>query len=422
MAPKEVAPETQPKASVAGRKSTSSASAIGIFLPTLIVLIAIAVFPSVDPELIRVHLDRVRGETPFTEDLEGPLYTRTNIFFGPENAQLEAWLYEPKKPSIANGHRGAPVLVMAHGLGAQRDFGLHRYADMFASTGLAVLVFDYRGFGGSDGEPRHLVDPKMQLGDWSTAINHVLSGKLGSKFERDRVALWGTSYAGGTVLLAAAKHGTNVTAVISQVPYLDGVEGSKNNMKRRGVIGTARALMAAANDMVRSLLGWDSLYIRLAGRENELAVMQLSKEELQSYFSKHPQLRQGGWRNQILARSLLRMLGHNPMASIKEVKCPVLFTVATKDVLCQPEAVHKAVKVLPQGSEVHVYDCTHFDLYAPEHFTPSTTKMLEFLGRNLGVTLESPIQNSSNPQPVHEAAAATPDTTSAADEEDEYEV
>ena len=33
--------------------------------------------------------------------------------------------------------------------------GLHPYAEQFAQAGMAVLVFDYRGFGGSDGEPRH---------------------------------------------------------------------------------------------------------------------------------------------------------------------------------------------------------------------------------------------------------------------------
>ena len=28
--------------------------------------------------------------------------------------------------------------------GGQKDFGLHRFADVFASNGFTVLVFDYR--------------------------------------------------------------------------------------------------------------------------------------------------------------------------------------------------------------------------------------------------------------------------------------
>jgi predicted alpha/beta hydrolase len=57
--------------------------------------------------------------------------------------------------------------------GGQRDFGLHKYADAYARNGFAVLCFDYRGFGGSDGEPRQLVSPQMQLEDWDSAIKYA---------------------------------------------------------------------------------------------------------------------------------------------------------------------------------------------------------------------------------------------------------
>lgn len=37
-----------------------------------------------------------------------------------------------------------------------------------------------------------------------------------------RLALWGTSFAGGHMVVAAAELGTKVKAVISQVPHMDG--------------------------------------------------------------------------------------------------------------------------------------------------------------------------------------------------------
>jgi predicted alpha/beta-hydrolase family hydrolase len=37
-----------------------------------------------------------------------------------------------------------PVLIMAHGMGAQKDIGLFMYAEKFVEAGMAVLVFDYR--------------------------------------------------------------------------------------------------------------------------------------------------------------------------------------------------------------------------------------------------------------------------------------
>ena len=36
-----------------------------------------------------------------------------------------------------------------------------------------MLVFDYRTFGGSDGEPRHWVSPRRHVEDWRAALAFV---------------------------------------------------------------------------------------------------------------------------------------------------------------------------------------------------------------------------------------------------------
>ena len=47
---------------------------------------------------------------------------------------------------------------MAHGFGAARALRLYAYAAVFARAGYAVVVFDYRGWGDSDGVPRHVLN------------------------------------------------------------------------------------------------------------------------------------------------------------------------------------------------------------------------------------------------------------------------
>ena len=79
---------------------------------------------------------------------------------------------------------------MAHGLAAERAFGLASFAQRFAQKGMAVFVFDYRNFGDSQGEPRNLVSPKRHLQDWQAAMAHV--GRL-TEVDRGRIALWGSS-------------------------------------------------------------------------------------------------------------------------------------------------------------------------------------------------------------------------------------
>ena len=45
----------------------------------------------------------------------------------------------------------------------------------------------------------------------------ILQGSLGGEVDTQRLGLWGTSYAGGHVLVMAAKEGANVSAVVSMV-------------------------------------------------------------------------------------------------------------------------------------------------------------------------------------------------------------
>ena len=63
--------------------------------------------------------------------------------------------------------------MAAHGIAGQKDMGLEPFAELFASKGMAVLLFDYRNFGGSEGEPRNWVSPKRHLQDWDAALDYV---------------------------------------------------------------------------------------------------------------------------------------------------------------------------------------------------------------------------------------------------------
>lgn len=94
------------------------------------------------------------------------------------------------------------MLVMAHGLGAIKEMRLDAFAQRFADAGYAALVFDYRHFGDSTGEPRQLLDITLQRQDWSAAVDfaRTLPGVDGSRI----VCCRGTSFSGGHVIATAA--------------------------------------------------------------------------------------------------------------------------------------------------------------------------------------------------------------------------
>jgi dienelactone hydrolase len=123
-----------------------------------------------------------------------------------------------------------PAIVMSHGWGGTASLLLPD-AERFARAGYLVLVFDYRGWGESDGrwvrdesaaagasgrrELREVVDPLDQATDIFNAVHWVMGEPM---VDVNRVGLWGTSFSGGLVAYVAARD-PRIKAIVSQVAW-----------------------------------------------------------------------------------------------------------------------------------------------------------------------------------------------------------
>jgi uncharacterized protein len=119
--------------------------------------------------------------------------------FDADGTALRGWLYAPE------GARGpAPVVVMAHVYSAVKEMYLDRYAEVFADAGLAVLVYDNRNFGASDGAPRLEIDPVAQMRDYRHTITYA---RTLPEVDRERVGVWGRATRAGTSWSSARSTG-----------------------------------------------------------------------------------------------------------------------------------------------------------------------------------------------------------------------
>src|SRR5581483_1720582 len=141
---------------------------------------------------------------------------------------------------------------------------LDAYATRFAEVGLAALVFDYRHFGASEGEPRGLVEISSQLADWASAIAYVHAHK---DLDAQRIALWGTSLGGGHVIVAAAQT-RGLAAVISQNPFTDGL----TNLSTAKPLEMLPLLGTAIKDQFQGWLGRPPSFVKVDGAPGELAI------------------------------------------------------------------------------------------------------------------------------------------------------
>jgi Serine aminopeptidase, S33 len=119
--------------------------------------------------------------------IETSAYTREDTTFESGGRACATWLYRP------DSVERPPIIVMAHGFAAMRALRLAAYAERFAESGFAVLVFDYRGWGDSAGEPRRVLDIGGQQDDWRAAL--AFARELDG-VDTSHVAAWGSSFRG----------------------------------------------------------------------------------------------------------------------------------------------------------------------------------------------------------------------------------
>jgi dienelactone hydrolase len=177
--------------------------------------------------------------------------TRRDVAFSSSGDECRAWLFLPEA-------QRPPLVILGHGLGGTREDGLEPFARRFAGAGIAALVFTYRHFGDSGGQPRQLLDIQRQLGEWAAALAYA---RTLAEIDTTRIALWGTSFGGGHVLVAAARDG-EVAAVVSQCPFTDGIAATRA-ANPRALLGSA---VVAVRDVVANLRGRPPVTVALVGR------------------------------------------------------------------------------------------------------------------------------------------------------------
>jgi pimeloyl-ACP methyl ester carboxylesterase len=258
---------------------------------------------------------------------------------------------------------------MNHGFGGTKDGVLERYALRFVEVGTAVLTYDYRHFGASEGEPRQFYDVSYQLEDLRAAIAYA-RGR--SEIDPEKIVIWGTSAAGGYGLTIAAED-ARIAAVIGQCAGIDHEADSKLFMEREGMGYFLRLFVHAQRDKGRSRFGLSPHTIPMVGVPGTMAMFSAP-----GAFDGYTRLFEDSdtFQNEVCARLLFMGHGRDPSEAAKDVDCPVLLLVCEEDNLVAPNSHVKAAQALGDKAIVKLYPIGHFDIYEGEHFEEAVKEML----------------------------------------------
>lgn len=266
------------------------------------------------------------------------------------------------------------VIIMAHGFAALRQFGLIPYAQKFAQAGYAVVLFDYRFWGGSTGQPRELVSINKQIEDWKAVIAYLSSQKV---IDPRKIILWGTSLSGAYVLSLASEL-KNIQAVMVQTPFIDGAQIAK----KYPIQQLPKALKLSSQDYMGSKVG------RLPKTLPVVHPFDLcfipTKDSYNGFMSiVHPDY---FWSGEVPARVFFKLIAFRPILTLRNINIPVLFIAAKQDSVMPLESSREAATNIAPFVQYHEWNISHFDIYHGQWLEKAISTQLEFLHQHIGVS------------------------------------
>jgi len=299
---------------------------------------------------------------------------RVAVEFESEGAVLRGFLYP-----AATGNPPFPTVVMTMGTSATIEMTANRYAEVFAEAGVSALLYDHRNMGISGGEPRQEINPWIQARGYRDAI--TFASTL-ADHDPCRIGLWGDSYSGGQVYLAAACD-ARVRVVVAQCP----------------VFGAAVPEVAPSAELftaIRETFNSGDVSGGPDDRVGPIPVVsfdQLSTPSLLQpiqafrWFIDSGGRHGSGWLNRATRVVPSNTAPYSPYLCAPHVTIPSLTMVAPADemVHANPEVSRQAFELLPGTKDWYEIDGGHFGLlYHPSDlFDEASRVQSDYLVRHL---------------------------------------
>lgn len=273
-----------------------------------------------------------------------------DVKFFSSGIPCSAWLFEPVHKNL-EAKNGAPCIVMANGFALTKKDKLKPFAEKFQQSGFFALAFDYRFLGDSGGMPRQLISNPKQLEDWDRAIEYA---KTIPGVDPQRIILWGASYSGGHVIIAAVYH-KDIFGVVSLVGIMDGLTITLGTLKDIGLF--FRLIISGFWDGLFGIFG-KSQPIPVASRPGNLAA-----ETKPGAWEGYQSIVSPSWINLFCPRFVLYLWAHRPVLYAKNIKCPTLIQIAEYDKQAPPEDAKRCAKVMGANGISKWYPVDHFQVF-----------------------------------------------------------
>ena len=293
------------------------------------------------------------------------------VQFESEGATLRGRLYRP-----ANGATDAPAIVMAHGFGALAIWLTDLAVDL-THAGFAVLLFDHRNFGESDGGPRFGFDTLLQIRGYRDAIS-FLEKQPG--INKQKIVAWGES-ASSLVVQFLGVFDERVRAVIAHTPVCGNSTTKFDESPEK-----FEWLRQNWSSLDLSTVPFRELAVRMSRLHEGEGPVIVEGGAAVGYVTRMRKKYATEWSNQvfILQRKLEAQFNEQRLPA-KQLKVPTLFVIATDDEvpLCELSTNRRCFDLIQAPKQLLEITGGHFGLayHQTEPYRQALSADIEFLRR-----------------------------------------
>lgn len=262
----------------------------------------------------------------------------------------------------------APTVILQSGLGGPAESN-YTLAPAFTDAGLAVLMYDHRCTGYSDGEPRQLFDPWQQCRDLRDVITALT---LREDVDGDRIGLWGISIGGANAMFTAAID-RRVKAVAALIPPVSG--WSARALQPAETLAQLEALIPA--DRQAQMRGEPAATLRLHGEPESGTPVMFSDHEgiefIQNMIHSLP-----SFRNEITISTLDCLYEMEVRAYAERITQPLLMILASEDTVAPVEEAREMYRRIPEPKELVEYPGQHYEILS-NHYPEIVARSAKWL-------------------------------------------
>ncbi|NOX84604.1 MAG: hypothetical protein GXO86_01360 [Chlorobi bacterium] len=298
-----------------------------------------------------------------------------DIAFTSQNATLRGRLYVPE-----NHPENNPVVIMAHGFTTTiNGMTADKYAERFREAGFAVLLYDHRNLGISDGEPRRDVNFWVQCRGYIDCIDFA---ETRPEIDPARIAVWGASMSAQEAFFVGAID-DRVKAIVTMIPGFESdfppedkdgrlYEFAKKTVMNDDIMGISHTVIERMPIVSSDQLGTPSVLTEITAYR---------------WFIEYGGRFGTNWDNVVSYSDVARPELYHTGQFAPRLKAPILMIVAVNDEMegANPEVTLAIYNKVTQPKEWVDIDGGHFGLlhYPSALFNKSSQAQIDFLNKYL---------------------------------------